>query len=105
MGGFTLELLQTTIQETHMYTALARFGYGIARSLRPSKVKKMIKPAADKVASKLPAGKSKDLFAGASSKVGEGYRKAYGATLGTSTRRKVTSAVIGTSFLKDILDD
>tara|TARA_R100001440_G_scaffold12010_1_gene21201 strand:- start:191 stop:457 length:267 start_codon:yes stop_codon:yes gene_type:complete len=88
-----------------MYTALARFGYGIAKSLRPGKIKKMVKPAADKVASKIPAGKSKDLLAGASSKVGEGYRKAYGATLGTSTRRKVTSAVIGTSFLKDILDD
>ena len=88
-----------------MYTALARFGYGIARSLRPSKVKKMVKPAADKVAAKLPSGKASQMFAGASEKIGKGYRAAYSGTLGTSTRRKVTSAVIGTSFLKDILDD
>ena len=88
-----------------MYTALARFGYGIARSLRPGKIKKIVKPAADKVAAKLPSGKASKMFAGASEKVGKGYRTAYGATLGTSTKRKVTSAVIGTSFIKDILDD
>ena len=31
-----------------MYTALARFGYGIARSLRPSKIAKKIKPMYEK---------------------------------------------------------
>lgn len=112
-----------------MYTALARFGYGIARSLRPSKVKKAFSGAKSKFT---PKGDGFDKFrdpakklrttseqllgkdktskvasavSGLSKKVGEGYRSAYMGTLGTSTRRKVTSAVIGTSFLKDILDD
>ena len=41
-----------------MYTALARFGYGLAKSLRPGKIKKKIKPTVDKLKSKLPAGKA-----------------------------------------------
>ena len=88
-----------------MYTALARFGYGIAKSLRPGKIKKKIKPTVDKLKSKLPAGKASNLAAGATDKISKGYRTAYASTLGTSTRRKVTSGVIATSFIKDILDD
>lgn len=88
-----------------MYTALARFGYGIAKSLRPGKIKKKIKPTVDKLKSKLPTGKASNLAAGATDKIGKGYRSAYAATLGSSTKRKVTSAVIGTSFINDILDD
>ena len=88
-----------------MYTALARFGYGIARSLRPSKIKKMIKPTADKVMKKIPAGIASTMAAGATDKISKGYRTAYASTLGTSTRRKVTSGVLATSFIKDILDD
>ena len=112
-----------------MYTALARFGYGIARSLRPSKIKQVFKgsktkftPKGDgfdkfrdtskklRTRSEILLGKDKtskigSAASGAASKIGQGYRSAYMGTLGTSTRRKVTSAVIGTSFLKDILDD
>ena len=88
-----------------MYTALARFGYGLAKSLRPGKIKKKIKPTVDKLKSKLPAGKASNLAAGATDKISKGYRTAYASTLGTSTRRKVTSGVLATSFIKDILDD
>ena len=88
-----------------MYTALARFGYGIAKSLRPGKIKKIVKPVVDKVKKKLPAGKASNLAAGATDKIGKGYRSAYAATLGSSTKRKVTSGVLATSFVKDILDD
>ena len=42
---------------------------------------------------------------GIADKVSKGYRSAYASTLGTSTRRKVTSGVLATSFIKDILDD
>ena len=34
-----------------MYTALARFGYNIAKNLRPGKIKKKIKPTVDKLKS------------------------------------------------------
>ena len=88
-----------------MYTSLARFGYKIAKNLRPGKIKKKIKPSVDKLKSKLPAGKASNLASGATDKIGKGYRSAYAATLGSSTKRKVTSAVLGTSFINDILDD
>ena len=45
------------------------------------------------------------MAAGATDKISKGYRTAYASTLGTSTRRKVTSGVLATSFIKDILDD
>ena len=88
-----------------MYASLARFGYKIAKNLRPGKIKKKIKPTVDKLKSKLPSGKASNLAAGATDKIGKGYRSAYAATLGSSTKRKVTSAVLGTSFINDILDD
>ena len=88
-----------------MYASLARFGYNIAKKLRPGKIKKKIKPTVDKLKSKLPSGKASNLAAGATDKIGKGYRSAYAATLGSSTKRKVTSAVLGTSFINDILDD
>jgi len=88
-----------------MYASLARFGYNIAKNLRPGKIKKKIKPTVDKLKSKLPSGKASNLAAGATDKIGKGYRSAYAATLGSSTKRKVTSAVLGTSFINDILDD
>ena len=88
-----------------MYASLARFGYNIAKNLRPGKIKKKIKPSVDKLKSKLPAGKASNLASGATDKIGKGYRSAYAATLGSSTKRKVTSAVLGTSFINDILDD
>jgi len=88
-----------------MYASLARFGYKIAKNLRPGKIKKKIKPSVDKLKSKLPAGKASKIASGATDKIGKGYRSAYAATLGSSTKRKVTSAVLGTSFINDILDD
>ena len=110
-----------------MYTSLARFGYSIAKNLRPSKIKKAFKGSKtkftpkgdgfDKFRGKKLRTKAEQLFGpakttkvekavkGAKSKIAQGYRSAYMGTLGTSTRRKVTSAVLGTSFLNDILDD
>ena len=92
-----------------MYASLARFGYGIAKSLQPSNVKKII----DAGKSKIPASmkpnitnvKAKKVIEGASIKTAKGYSKAYEATLGTPTRRKVTSGVLATSFINDILND
>lgn len=96
-----------------MYTALARFGYGIAKSLRPSKVKKVLKPAYDKATKKAFTGakmssledKGIKALSGAAQKGYKGYRKAYGAALGTSTKRKVTSGVLGGYTLGSMFDD
>jgi len=80
-----------------IYPALARFGYGIARSLRPTKVGSIIKkitPVAVKEAEFSPMV-TKGLE-GAKKKISSGYRSLYAGTLGSSTRRKVTSGVLGT---------
>ena len=80
-----------------IYPALARFGYGIARSLRPTKVGSAIKkitPVAVKEAEFSPMV-TKGLE-GAKKKISSGYRSLYAGTLGSSTRRKVTSGVLGT---------
>lgn len=82
---------------TGIYPALARFGYGIARSLRPTKVGSAIKkitPVAVKEAEFSPMV-TKGLE-GAKKKISSGYRSLYAGTLGSSTRRKVTSGVLGT---------
>ena len=48
-----------------MYASLARFGYNIAKKIRPSKVKKFLKPAVDKATkaslkgTKMGAGEAK----------------------------------------------
>lgn len=110
-----------------MYAALARFGYGLAKSIRPSKIKKILKgkPKIEKkndgfdkfrTMDKLRT-KSEQLLGvprtqkiaqgveGLGQKAYKGYRKAYGATLGTSTRRKVTSAALGGYTLGQMFDD
>jgi len=112
-----------------MYTALARFGYNIAKSLRPSKIKKVFKGAKTKFTPKgdgfdkfrdttkklrtkaeikLGAAKTtkvKKAVSGAGNKINQAYRSAYMGTLGTSTRRKVTTGVIGGGIGFDIFDD
>lgn len=89
-----------------MYPALARFGYGIVKKLRPSKIKNLIKPTAQKLGDKLPKGsRMAKIYEGTGSKMYSGYRKAYGATVGTSTRRKVTSGVLGGYTLGRIFDE
>ena len=95
-----------------MYTALARFGYGIAKAIRPSKIKKLVKPMYDKATKKAFTGKMGAVedklvrgLQGAAKKGYKGYRAAYGATLGTSTKRKVTSAALGGYTLGSIFDD
>ena len=110
-----------------MYAALARFGYGIAKSLRPSKVKKILKGkpkidnkgdgfdkfrAMDKLRTKseilLGVPRTQKIAQGAQGlgqKAYQGYRKAYGAALGTSTRRKVTSAALGGYTIGQMFDD
>jgi len=93
-----------------IYPALARFGYGIARALRPTKVASAIKkatPVAVKEAEFSPM--IQQGVEGAKKKLYSGYRSLYAGTLGTSTRRKVTSGVLGTygtmSFLNGDDDD
>lgn len=86
-----------------MYTALARFGYGIAKALRPSKVKKLLSPAYQKATkpafkgTKYASGEAKLIkgIEGAAQKGYEGYRKLYGATLGSSAKRKATMSGVG----------
>ena len=80
-----------------IYPALARFGYGIARAIRPTKVASAIKkitPVAVKEAQFSPMV-TKGLE-GAKKKISSGYRSLYAGTLGSSTKRKVTSGVLGT---------
>jgi hypothetical protein len=80
-----------------IYPALARFGYGIARSLRPSKVAagiQKITPVAVKEAKFSPT-LTKGIE-GAKKKISSGYRSLYAGTLGSETKRKVTSGVLGT---------
>ena len=96
-----------------MYAALARFGYGLAKKIRPSKVKKVLKPAYEKATKKAFTGakmssledKGIKAIQGVSQKAYKGYRKAYGATLGTSTKRKVTSAALGGYTIGQMFDD
>ena len=92
-----------------MYASLARFGYGIAKSLRPSNVKKVIDAGKSKITASMKPNrtnaKAKKGIEGAKTKTAKGYSKAYEATLGTPTRRKVTSGVLATSFINDILND
>jgi len=96
-----------------MYAALARLGYGLAKKIRPSKIKKALKPAYDKATKKAFTGakmssledKGIKAIQGASQKAYKGYRKAYGAALGTSTRRKVTSSALGGYTIGQMFDD
>ncbi len=80
-----------------IYPALARFGYGVARAIRPSNVGSAIK--------KFTTQAVKDIefspmiakgVEGAKQKVSSGYRSLYAGTLGSETKRKVTSGVLGT---------
>lgn len=95
-----------------MYASLARFGYNIAKKIRPSKVKKFLKPAVDKATkpalkgTKMGAGEAKLISGvqGAAKKGFKGYKKIYGATLGTSGARKATSAGIGGYAIGSFLD-
>ena len=80
-----------------IYSALSRFGYGIARSIRPANVAKGIKkitPVAVKEAEFSPMVTKG--IEGAKKKISSGYRSLYAGTLGSSTKRKVTSGVLGT---------
>jgi len=95
-----------------MYTALARFGYGIAKGLKPEKVKKFLQPGLEKIAKpatkKNKLSKSKKLFnkgaRGAAKRGYEGYTKAYDFTLGTSTRHKATTFGAAGYGLSSFLD-
>ena len=110
-----------------MYAALARFGYGLAKSIRPSKIKKVLKgkPKIDKKNDGFDKFRTMDKLRtkseillgvprtqkiaqgveGLGQKAYKGYRKAYGAALGTSTRRKVTSAALGGYTIGQMFDD
>tara|TARA_R110000737_G_scaffold214605_2_gene231425 strand:+ start:228 stop:518 length:291 start_codon:yes stop_codon:yes gene_type:complete len=95
-----------------MYTALARFGYGLVKKIRPSKVKKFLKPGLDKASKAKFTGKAGaveakgiKLLKGGASKGYKGYRSLYGATLGSSAKRKVTSAATGGYLLGSFMSD
>lgn len=94
-----------------IYGALARIGMKVARGLSSknigkaasklgqTKYGKQASQYASKQFSKLPKKGKKIITQQKVKKVGQGivnkYDKLYGATLGTPTRRKVTSATIG----------
>ena len=97
-----------------MYTSLARFGYGLAKKLRPSKIKAFLqgnpvskgdgfdryramdtlRTKSDILLGKKKSGLLKKGIKGTKSKIAQGYGKLYAGTLGTSTRRKVTSGTL-----------
>ena len=80
-----------------IYPALARFGYGVARAIRPSKVGSVISKYTPKAVKDIEFSPmiAKGVE-GAKQKVSSGYRSLYAGTLGSSTKRKVTSGVLGT---------
>ena len=80
-----------------IYPALARFGYGVARSIRPSKVGSAISKYTPKAVKDIEFSPmiAKGVE-GAKKKVSSGYRSLYAGTLGSETKRKVTSGVLGT---------
>lgn len=88
-----------------IYPALARFGYGVARAIRPTKVASAIKnltPVAVKEAEFSPMiAKGVE---GAKNKLYSGYRGLYAGTLGSETKRKVTSGVLGTAATMSFLN-
>ena len=99
-----------------MYSTLAKLGFGIARSLRPSKLKRGMRIVGQKVGKKqIDPKKSPKLSdfeykslnflneAGAATR--KIYTKGYKATLGSSTKRKVTSAALGGYTIGQIFDD
>ena len=98
-----------------IYSSLARFGYGVARAVRPAKIlkgAKAVTPESFKATSKSPilegiknkvynpAYKAKD----ASGSLYGAYRGIYSGTLGSETKRKVTSGVLGTYATMSFLD-
>ena len=99
-----------------IYGALARIGMSVAKGLRPSKVSKALsgkkiqkirgkqgKPVFEAIKSygvegskqANITGKAAQLTKAGMKKGFQGYRKLYKGTLGTSTRRKVTSGTVG----------
>ncbi len=80
-----------------IYPALARFGYGVARAIRPSKVGSAISKYTPKAVKDIEFSPmiAKGVE-GAKKKVSSGYRSLYAGTLGSETKRKVTSGVLGT---------
>jgi hypothetical protein len=97
-----------------MYASLARFGYTLAKKLRPSKIKAALqgnpvkkgdgfdryramdtlRTKSDILLGKEKSGLLKKGIKGTKSKIAQGYGKLYAGTLGTSTRRKVTSGTL-----------
>ena len=94
-----------------MYPALARFGYGLVKKIRPSKVKKALKPLYEKATKKSVSGGKMGMMEdklikgieGASKKAYGAYRGAYKATLGSSARRITTAAGTGGYMLGSFL--
>lgn len=94
-----------------IYRTIASYGYKGVKAMRPSKVKKVLKPAYDKATkpafegTKYASGEAKLIkgIKGATEKGYQGYRKLYGATVGTSARRKATSAGVGGYVLGSFL--
>ena len=98
-----------------LYRTLGSYGYKAAKAIRPSKIKKALtgsnkikKDGFDKYRTMkklrtkseilLGVPKTEKIIKGTTGlgkKAYEGYRKAYASTLGTSTRRKVTSGTVG----------
>ncbi len=86
-----------------LYRTVASYGYKAAKAIRPSKVKKVMKPLVDKASkpsltgTRFASAEGKLIkgIKGASKKGFGAYRGAYKASLGSSARRKATSAGLG----------
>ena len=95
---------------------MAELGLMGAKAIRPTKLKKGLRYVGDKVikkrldSSKYPKmsgfeDKGLNFLSAAGEKTRKGYYYAYKKTLGSSTKRKVTSGVVAGGIGFDIFDD
>jgi len=95
-----------------LYGLLARFGYGVAKTVSPKNVKSFLKPAVDlattpKLQATKLAGAENLLIKGTrgAAKAGyKGYDYLYGAALGTPARRKITTGIATGYGISSFLD-
>ena len=101
-----------------IYTSAAKTGFKIAEKIRPRKVKRAIHFALGKLPKSVQTGFKKmqisenmaartayESIYGSAQHGYTGYRWLHGSTLGTPTRRKVTTGVISTAGILKLMDD
>ena len=99
-----------------IFTKMAELGLMGAKAIRPTKLKKGLRYVGDKVIEKRLDPKKNPKMSGfedkglnflsaAGEKTRKGYSYAYKKALGSSTKRKVTSGIIGGYTLGSMFDD